>query len=310
MPNEKRYDILIVGAGPAGYTAGLYAARAGRSVLMIDKGIGGGQLASTFRIENYPGVSGEIPGFDLAERMKTQALQFGAVFSQEEVVGLVPDNDLFVVQTTTDTYTARAVILATGASPRKLEVDGEARLTGRGVSYCATCDGAFFRGKNVAVVGGGNSAVEEALFLAQFANEVTIVHRRSELRADKVIQEEAINNPNIKLLYNYVVASIAGEDKVTGLNLASTAGGPDKFLPCDGVFVYVGNIPNSQLVRGLVELDEQGFVLVDDELQTSLPGLYAAGDVRHKFLRQVVTACSDGATAATAAAMYLSKKGA
>ncbi len=310
MSFDKKNDILIVGSGPAGYTAGLYAARAGRSTLMLDSGIGGGQLATTFRIENYPGVSGEVPGFDLAERMKAQALHFGAGFSQEEVVGLAHDNELFEIRTTDNTYLASAVILATGASPRKLEVDGEARLTGRGVSYCATCDGAFFRGKKVAVVGGGNSAVEEALFLAQFASEVTIIHRRDQLRADKIVQEEAINNPKIKLLYNYVVASITGEEKVTGVNLVSTTGGQDLFEPFDGVFVYVGNTPNSQLVRGLVELDERGFVLVNNELQTSLPGLYAAGDVRQKFLRQVITACADGATAATAAAMYLSKKGA
>lgn len=309
MNQHELLDILVIGAGPAGYTAGLYGARAGRKTVLLDSGIGGGQLATTFRIENYPGVSGEVSGFELAETMKSQALHFGASFLQEEVQEISVEDDLFQVRTVSQTHWARSIILATGASPRKLEVSGEERFIGKGVSYCATCDGAFFRDKVVAVVGGGNSAVEEALFLTRFAKEVYIVHRRDQLRADKVIQEEAIENPKISLQYNYVVGEVLGEDKVTGLQLKSTTGGQDKYLDVDGVFVYIGNLPNTGLVTGLIELDERGFVVASPEMATSQPGLFVAGDLRQKFLRQVVTACADGATAATAADLYLSRKG-
>ncbi|MBO8125967.1 MAG: thioredoxin-disulfide reductase [Firmicutes bacterium] len=310
MVDEALYDILVIGAGPAGYTAGLYGARAGRRTLMLDSGIGGGQLATTFRIENYPGVAGEVSGFELAETMKKQALHFGAELVQDEALELTVEEDYFQVRARNKTYLGKTVILATGASPRKLDVEGEERLAGKGVSYCATCDGAFFRDKKVAVVGGGNSAVEEALFLAKFAREVYIIHRRDQLRADKVVQEEAVNNPKISFLFNYVVDEIVGEGKVTGVKLKSTVGKGERFVDLDGVFIYIGNIPNTSLVRGLVELDERGFVITDEELCTSQKGLYAAGDVRQKFLRQVVTACADGATAATSAALYLSKRGA
>ncbi len=309
MPIINSADILVIGAGPAGYTAGLYGSRAGRQTILLDKGIGGGQLATTFRIENYPGVSGGISGFELAETMKEQALHFGAQVDQTEVLSLRKEQELFQVETTNGTYQAQTIILATGASPRKLKVPGEEGLIGKGISFCATCDGAFFRDKKVAIVGGGNSAVEEALFLTRFAAEVAIIHRRDELRADKIIQEEALANPKISFHYNYVVTQVMGDNKVSGLMLQSTVDQSEKYLPIDGVFVYIGNIPNSQIVKGLVNMDEKGFIITGEDLMTSLPGLFAAGDIRQKALRQVITACADGATAATAADLYLSRKG-
>ena len=298
-------ELVIVGGGPAGLAAALYAARAGLDTVLYEEGMPGGKAATTERIENYPGFPDGIGGLELMMNMQDQARRFGARMVNVGVQGIEPGDGQFVLRTGEGDVTARAVILATGVTPRPLNVKGEAEFTGRGISFCATCDGPLFRDRVVAVVGGGDAAVEEALFLSRFARKVYLVHRRDALRATKVLQDRAFAEPKIEFLWHSVVQEVLGGRTVEALLLRDVRSGETRAVAVDGVFVYIGMEPNSRLVRGLVALDEQGYVITDEEMRTSRPGIFAAGDVRRKTLRQVVTAVADGAIAAVTAGHYL-----
>ena len=304
-------DIAIIGGGPAGLTAALYAARARAKTIVFETALPGGQIVTTDWVENYPGFPEGLSGAELAELMHRQAERFGAEFRTFASIERIEPLDLdFVVTNSEDEHVlARAVILATGAVPKKLGVSGEAEFTGRGVSWCATCDGALFRDKAVAVVGGGDAAVEEAMFLTKFARTVYIIHRRGELRATKCIQERCFENEKIQMKWSRVVTGITGaEGRVTGVELAATNGEPDELLPLDGVFIFVGVDPKSELVRELCDLDDAGFVKIDHNGLTSCPGLYAAGDVTDSDLKQVVTAAAKGASAAFEALRWIDER--
>ena len=304
----ETHDIVIVGAGPAGLTAAIYARRAGLSVAAVEKQFAGGQVVNTDLIENYPGFPDGLSGFELAERMKEQAVKLDAQLVTAEATTLI-DNGAGqpkTVETSAGALKGWAVIIASGASPRKLGVPGEDRFWGRGVSCCATCDGPLYRGKRVVVVGGGNTAVQEAGFLTRFVSEIVLIHRRDRLRATKVVQDRLIaQKDKVKFLWKSVVKEILGEDHVEGVRVAPVEGGQEQVVECDGVFVLVGYEPNTGFVRGVVELDEKGFVTTDETMATSVPGVFACGDVRRKLLRQVVTACGEGATAAFSAELYI-----
>lgn len=301
-------DIAIIGGGPAGLAAALYGARARAKTVVFESALPGGQVVTTDRIENYPGFPEGTSGAELAELMHKQAERFGAEFRTFVTVeSISPEGPDFRLRDSEGTDSlAKAVILATGAVPRRLGVPGEAEYTGRGVSWCATCDGALFKGKTVAVIGGGDAAVEEALFLTRFAQKVYIIHRRDELRATKCIQERCFENERIEIKWNRVVREIKGDgSKVVGIELSATDGSPDELLPVDGVFIFVGVEAKSSLVADLCELDESGYVKIDRDGRTSYPGLYAAGDVTVGDLKQVVTAAAGGACAAFEATRYL-----
>jgi thioredoxin reductase (NADPH) len=298
-------DLVIIGGGPAGLAAGLYAGRAKLDVLLLEKGAPGGLAATTEGIENYPGFPEGVGGPDLMEKMLAQAQKFGLEVKSAAVESISWANGHFQVKTEDEVYPGLAVILATGAEPELLHVPGETEFRGRGVSYCATCDGAFFRGKTVAVVGGGDAAVEEAVFLTRFAEKVYLIHRRGELRATKVVQQKAMVNPRIEFIWHNVVEEIFGGKTVEGMQVKDVRSGEKRRLDVDGVFIYVGQKPASRLVKELVELDPRGYIITDENMQTSFPGLFAAGDVRKKLLRQVVTAVADGAVAAVAAEKYV-----
>ncbi len=293
-------DIAIIGGGPAGLAAALYGARARAKTVVFEKALPGGQIAITDWIENYPGFGDGLAGSELGEKMHSHAARFGAEFRTfESVQSIREDRGGFVVTADGAEFGARSVILATGTTPRRLDVPGEAEFTGRGVSWCATCDGPLFRDKEVAVIGGGDAAVEEALFLTKFCSKVHLIHRRNELRATKCIQERCFVNGKIAMHWNRVPAQILGEDgRVTGLMLASTVGEPDELLPVAGVFIFVGLHPNSELAKGLCTLSPSGYIIIEHSGMTSLPGLYAAGDVTDYPLKQAVTAAAQGATAA------------
>ena len=300
------YRVLIIGSGPAGLTAALYAARANLNPVVIRGLQPGGLIATTDEVENYPGFPDAINGFDLADKMERQAARFGTTF----IDGLVEQVDVserpFRLTTDAgDTHTADTVIIATGASPRKLGVPGEAELANRGVSYCAVCDGFFFRDKRIVVVGGGNSAVEEALFLTRFASEVFLVHRRDQLRADPIIQQRAFNNPKMKFVWDTIATEITGDGKVEGIRLQNVKTGAEELLATDAVFPYVGHIPNTRLFDGVVAMDENGYILSDGRTRTNVPGLFAAGDVVDHVYRQAITAAAEGCQAAMEASWYL-----
>lgn len=302
------YDLIIVGGGPAGLTAGLYGARGGLRTLLLERSMPGGQAAMTERIENYPGYPQGIGGPELMMSFMEQAMRFGLEFKTEEAKRV--DFSLLhkLVETENENYTAPAVIIATGSRPRFLDVPGEKEFHGRGVSYCATCDGAFFREKKVLVAGGGDSALEEALFLTKYAREVVLVHRRDQLRAAKVIQHRAEKNPKLRLILDTVVENINGGTKgVEQVMLRNKKTGEMKAEPADGVFVFVGNIPNTAFLTGILDLSAEGYIKTGEMLKTPVPGVFAAGDVREKFLRQVSTAVGDGAEAAMAAERYISE---
>ncbi|MCB5245076.1 MAG: thioredoxin-disulfide reductase [Candidatus Cloacimonetes bacterium] len=292
------YDVMIIGSGPAGLSAGIYAARSGLKTVILERAIVGGQITSAHQVENYPGFPEAIEGFELTERMRQQAERFQAQFLDEEVTAIGMEGLCKIVETRENKYRTKALIVCTGASPRRLNVPGEERFMGRGVSYCATCDGALYRDKVVAVIGGGDSAVEEGIYLTHFARKVYIIHRRDELRAQKILQERAFQNPKIEFIWNSVVQEIYGTDKIEKLEIFNRQTQQISYLPVDGVFIYVGILPNNKLLESRINLDEAGFVYTDEFMHTNIPGVYAAGDIRHKVLRQVVTATSDGAIAA------------
>lgn len=302
---EKIYDVIIVGGGPGGYTAALYATRAGLSTLVLEKLSSGGQMAQTTQIDNYPGFHQGIDGYELGERMQAGAERFGAQTVLAEVLSMELSRCPKQVQTSEGTFQGKTVILATGAGHRHLDVPGEERLTGRGVAYCAACDGMFYRGKTVAVVGGGNSAVADALVLSRIAQKVILIHRRDSLRATKIYHDQLKNTKNVTFRWNSTVEQVLGQDKVTGLELRDVQTGQLSQLEVDGVFISVGRNPVTELFRGQIDLDNSGYIVAGEDTKTSLPGVFAVGDVRTKALRQVITAASDGAVAAHFAEEYL-----
>lgn len=301
------YDVIIIGSGPAGLAAGVYAQRARLSSIIIEKEyMSGGQILNTYEVDNYPGLPG-INGFDLGMKLREHCEGLGAEFVTAEVekVSLAEDGQTKLVQTAEETYQAKTVILAMGARHRLLEVPGEEEFTGMGVSYCATCDGAFFKDRVTAVVGGGDVAVEDALFLARGCEKVYLIHRRDSLRAAATLQEKATENEKIEILWDTVVTGIQGHEQVESIGLLNKKTGEERSLPVDGVFVAVGNQPNSKIVTELLHLDKNGYISADETGVTGIPGIFAAGDIRTKQLRQIVTAVSDGANAVTSVQNYL-----
>lgn len=305
MAQTHLYDMIVVGGGPGGYTAALYAARSGLDVLVLEKLSAGGQMALTETIENYPGFPEGIDGFTLAETMQQQAERFGARSEYAEVEAIDLAATPKVLQTSAGTFTARTVVIATGADPRPLGLADEAALTGRGVAYCAACDGMRYKGKTVVVVGGGNSAAEDALLLTRIAKKVILVHRRDTLRATKIYHKPLQQAENLEFRWNSAVTELLHDDKLTGVRLRDLRTGAETDLPCDAVFISVGRKPATDLVAGQLERDAAGYIIADETTRTALPGVYAVGDVRTKPLRQVVTAVADGATAVHAAEQYL-----
>jgi thioredoxin reductase (NADPH) len=307
--SEAIYDVAIIGGGPAGMTAAIYTGRAHLQTCMLEGLSTGGQMFNTATIENYPGFA-RIDGPDLSQKMEAQAKEWGVEIQFGQVTEIQRAGELFQVTTSDkETVLARTIILATGSTPKKLEVPGEAEFAGKGVSYCATCDGAFFRGKDVAVVGGGDSAVEESLYLTRLVNQVTIIHRRDRLRATKHLQERAFTDPRIEFLWDSEVEAIEGEGTVKQLRVKNKKTDGVTILPVAGVFIYVGMRPSTEFLKGLVKLDAWGYVEAGEDTLTSMPGVFAAGDIRSKGLRQIVTAVADGAVAAMAAERYLGKRG-
>lgn len=302
------YEVIIIGGGPAGFTAGLYTSRARLRSLLIEEGPSGGQVMSIKRIENYPGFDEGISGMELSQRMERQAKKFGLEIIQGSVIAIHQHDGIKkIVLKEGKVYEAKAVIIATGANPRSLKVEGEEKYRGRGVSYCATCDGAFFKDKKIAVIGGGNSAVEEAIFLTKFAEVVYLVHRRDELRATKIVQERAFANPKIKFIWDSLVERIDGEDTVNALFLKNVKTGEVSRLDVEGVFIYVGFNPNTGFLKGLIKLNDDDSIVTDENMSTSVPGIFAAGDVRSKSLKQISTAVGDGAIAAVSAERYIAQ---
>ena len=300
------YEIAIIGGGGAGLTAALYAGRAGRKTVVFEHMITGGQIATTSLVENYPGFPEGVDGFELAQNMLKQAEKFGAEVRYEGVETLVRrDDGLFALGVGDRTLTAKAVIVTAGAAYNHLGVPGEERLTGHGVSYCATCDGAFFKGQDVIVVGGGDAALDEGLFLTRLVRGVTVVHRRDSFRASKVLQDRAMADPKFSFVWDSVVEEILGTDSVTGVRVKNLKTGEINEMPTAAVFIFIGQTPNNHLLKGLVELDSGGHALVDLRMQTSVPGLFVAGDLRAQAARQLVAACGDGSTAAISAEHYL-----
>lgn len=296
---DKTYDLIIIGSGPAGLAAAIYAQRAKLDTIVIEENfVSGGQVVTTYEVDNYPGLPG-ISGMDLGTTLREHAEKMGAVFVRDKVLELELEGAEKTVTGKKETYRARTVILATGAKHRMLGVPGEQELSGMGVSYCATCDGAFFRGKTVAVAGGGDVAVEDAIFLARACEKVYLIHRRDELRAARILQERLMALDNVEILWDTVVDEICGENKVEALKLTQKKTGEKKELAVDGIFIAVGITPNSELVQGKLDMDEQGYIRAGEDGVTSVAGVYAAGDVRTKQLRQILTAASDGANCVT-----------
>ncbi|WP_252504075.1 thioredoxin-disulfide reductase [Sporosarcina sp. Marseille-Q4943] len=305
MTTEKIYDVIIIGAGPAGMTAAVYTSRGSLSTLMLERGIPGGQMANTEEIENYPGFE-TILGPDLSTKMFEHAKAFGAEYAYGDVTEVIDEGNFKTIKAGNKEYKARAIIITTGAEYRKMGVPGEKELTGRGVSYCAVCDGAFFKGREIVVIGGGDSAVEEGGYLTRFANKVTIIHRRDELRAQKILQDRAFANEKIDFIWNSTVKQVNEKDgKIGSVTLVSTVDGTETVMDTEGMFVYIGMDPLTAPFKSLGILDEHGYIVTNEEMETKVPGIYAAGDVRQKTLRQVVTATGDGSIAAQACQKYI-----
>jgi thioredoxin reductase (NADPH) len=305
--SEETRNVIIIGSGPAGYTAAVYAARASLKPLLFEGSVtAGGALMTTTEVENFPGFRDGIMGPELMDEMRAQAERFGAELLADDVVEVDLTGDVKTVMTATDTYTARSVILAMGSGYRKLGLANEEELSGRGVSWCATCDGFFFREQHIAVVGGGDSALEEALFLTRFGSKVSLIHRRDELRASKIMQERAFADPKIEIVWNSEVATINGSDRLESLTLRDTVTGETSELPATGLFIAIGHDPRSELLPGQVDLDEDGYVLVDQpSTATNLPGVFASGDLVDHHYRQAITAAGTGCAAALDAERYL-----
>ncbi|MBE5871782.1 MAG: thioredoxin-disulfide reductase [Lachnospiraceae bacterium] len=302
---EQSYDMIIIGAGPAGMSAAIYAARAGMAVLVLEKtGIQGGQVLNTYEVDNYPALP-EISGFDLCMKMKEHMEKLGVKSRDGDVTEIIDQGEVKMVCTAEGNYITKTVVIASGAHHAKLGVSGEEEFAGMGVSYCATCDGAFFRGKTTAVIGGGDVAVEDAIFLARGCEKVYLIHRRDELRAAKSLQEALFKLPNVEILWDTTVDEIAGSEQVEYLKLNHVKNGEKSELKINGVFVAVGIIPNSKAFEGFVEMDEKGYIKAGEDGHTSVKGVFAAGDVRTKQLRQIITAAADGANAVTSAERYL-----
>ncbi|PQD95311.1 thioredoxin-disulfide reductase [Pradoshia eiseniae] len=305
MAEEKIYDVVIIGAGPAGMTAAVYASRANLSTLMLERGIPGGQMANTEDVENYPGYE-SILGPDLSNKMFEHAKKFGAEYAYGEVKEIIDGEEYKTIDAGSKQYKTRTIIISTGAEYKKIGVPGEKELGGRGVSYCAVCDGAFFKNKELFVIGGGDSAVEEGVYLTRFASKVTIVHRRDELRAQKILQERAFANEKVDFIWNSTLKSINEKDgKVGGVTLVSTVDGTETELPADGVFIYIGMLPLTKPFQTLGITNDNGYIETNDRMETKIPGIFAAGDVREKQLRQIVTATGDGSIAAQSAQHYI-----
>ena len=303
------YEVIIVGGGPAGLTAGLYSSRAGLTSILIEKGIFGGQITYAEHVENFTGFPEGISGQELGEKMHEQARKHGLKILTAEVTGLEIQGAMKLVKTTEGDYTGRTVIMAGGAVRRKLGVEGETRLTGRGVSYCAVCDSAFFRDQRVVVAGGGDTAITEALHLAKFASSITIIHRRDQLRAGHVLQEKLRSEPKIDFLWDTTVTAIEGADMVERIKLLNVKTGQSAEMEVSGVFVSVGTNPDTEYVKTILPLDESGYIITNEKMETPVPGLFAAGDIRHNSARQAITAAGDGATAAIYAQKYLTENG-
>jgi thioredoxin reductase (NADPH) len=308
MTETKEYDVVIIGGGPAGLAAGLYAARGRRKTVMIEKGVIGGQIALTELVENYPGIP-SINGFDLAQAMLQQAESYGMETSYTEVTGIEQAaDDQWTVHTAEGDFLTKTVIVTAGAEYNKLGVPGEERLTGKGVSYCATCDAAFFKDQPAVIVGGGDAAMDEGLFTTRYVSEINVVHRRDELRASAILQERAFANPKIKFVWDSVVEEVLGENEVTGVRVKNLKTGEVSEIAASAVFIFIGNHPNSDFLKGMVPTDPGGHAIVDDWMATPLPGLYAAGDVRQNSARQVASSVGDGVTAAIGAEHYISSR--
>jgi thioredoxin reductase (NADPH) len=302
---EREYDVVIIGGGPAGLSAGIYTSRARLGSLLIERGVVGGQIINAEKVENYPGFPEGISGFDLTQSMYRQATGFGLETVTAEVTGVDIIGEQKLVKTSQGNFMARAVIIASGSERQKLGIPGEAEFTGKGVSYCATCDGAFFRDKPVAVVGGGNAAITEALELTKFANKITVIHRRNELRATKILQEKAFAEPRIEFRWDSVVDEIIGEAFVNQIRVRNVQSGQESVLDVSGVFMSVGFKPNTDYLRGVLTLDAAGAIVTNDRMETEVPGILAAGDIRSNSIRQVISAAGDGATAAIYAEKYI-----
>ncbi|WML36671.1 thioredoxin-disulfide reductase [Clostridium sp. OS1-26] len=298
------YDTIIIGGGPAGLSAGLYAARSRMKTLLIERAKYGGQATTTDELENYPGSIEDCTGTTLSERMRKQAEEFGTEFAKDEIVEVELSGDIKVVKGRKETYQAKTIIVATGATPRLSGFKNELELRGKGVSYCATCDADFFTDLDVAVIGGGDSAITEAIYLTKFAEHVTVIHRRDALRAAKSLQEKAFANPKIDFIWNSTIEEALGDEILEGLVLKNRETGETSELKVDGCFVFVGYDPISKLFEGQIEMENQ-YIVTDDDMKTNIPGVFAAGDIRKKLLRQVITAAADGAIAATAAEHYI-----
>jgi thioredoxin reductase (NADPH) len=303
---EQR-DLIIIGSGPAGLSAALYAARADLKPLVITGMILHGQASTTDIIENYPGFPEGIGGMELGQLFQTQAERFGAELLMDQVTSVTLTEMPYIVETYSKTYKAKSIIISTGADHRKLNIPGEKEFVGRGVSYCGTCDGWFFKDKDIVVVGGGDSALEEGLFLTRFANSVTVIHRRDELRAGAILQKRAFDNPKIKFIWDTIVTEILGEEKVQEVKLKNVKTGEEQYFSTEGVFVFIGHYPNSQLFKGQLELDHEGYIKINKFMETTIPGVFAAGEVADPAFRQVITSAGMGAGAAIQATRHLEK---
>lgn len=305
---ERIYDVIIIGGGPGGYTAALYTARAGLDVLLLEKLSAGGQMALTSQIDNYPGFEEGVDGFTLAEKMQTGAERFGAKTELAEVYSLDLKDKIKKVDTSEGVFYGKTVVVSTGASPRELGIEKEQSLVGRGVNYCAACDGMFYRGKTVVVVGGGNSAAADAMLLSRICEKVIVVHRRDTLRATKIYHEPLIQAENVEFQWDSVVTELIYEDRFKGVRLKNVKTGEETELSCDGIFISVGRKPVTEFLEGQIELDKGGYIVADESTRTNIPGVFAVGDVRTKVLRQVVTAVSDGAVASHYIDEYLAEQ--
>ena len=305
---EHIYDVIIIGGGPGGYTAALYSARAGLDVLLLEKLSAGGQMALTSQIDNYPGFENGVDGFELAEKMQAGAERFGAKTELAEVYSVKLEGKIKEIDTSEGVFYGKTVVISTGASPRELGLEKEQQLVGRGVNYCAACDGMFYRGKTVVVVGGGNSAAADAMLLSRICAKVIVVHRRDTLRATKIYHEPLMQAENVEFCWDSVLTELQYDDKFTGVRLKNVKTGEETDLPCDGVFISVGRKPVTEFLAGQLELDQAGYILADESTRTNIAGVFAVGDVRTKVLRQVVTAVADGAMASHYIDEYLAEQ--